>query len=124
MLPVVIIVVIIVIGAATTLIHTTHQRKTHTTHTLLSLHLLFTSSLPLTISCVCDFSFNLFCNPFSFCSFIPLHLFFRRKVYETNQLPSIEKSLVWGGDTFAAVAEALKAPIMRTQVRAVKLPHR
>ena len=46
------------------------------------------------------------------------------QVYETNQLPSIENSFVWGGDTFAAVAEALKAPIMRTQVSTIKLSAR
>jgi len=38
------------------------------------------------------------------------------KVYETNQLPSIERTPLWAKDAFSAVAEGLKAPIVRRQL--------
>jgi hypothetical protein len=38
------------------------------------------------------------------------------KVYETNQVSSIDRIPIWGSDAFIAVAEGLKAPIVRAQL--------
>lgn len=38
------------------------------------------------------------------------------KVYETNQVASIDRTPIWASDAFMAVAEGLKAPIVRAQL--------